>query len=401
MTNSAYTLPTTTRKHSEDTMSDYMEINNDDAEAGSILMSLSQQPKQNTKPSPPPSANSTNTMSIRNLLGDSDEGTKHCVPYQTKPMETATAIATTAQQEAKEIPPTYTERRQFTHGMHAQTTSPTLPAASSRMRSTSSPVKNPTESYNWQQQQLDSPPHTYHPQTTQHQYQQLQQQHQRQQHNQYQQHQQHQHQQHQQHQQQQPIKKPYHRQEYQSSYSQQSYQSMKNNPKVRRNALHAYISYMTYSDLTRMKSSRPHPSYSYNVTPPMGKQQYHHPERPPPPPASTAIYERPPPAKQQQQQSQYQQQPPLTAFLKHPHVDPPATVTTPTTPRPNPSLPSIDNHHPPQHHQHHHHLHRPHSMDYVHAHDQQHHPHPYHSPPLPQPQYRQAYPVLPYPPKHP
>ncbi|CAO3600615.1 unnamed protein product [Absidia cylindrospora] len=375
MTNSTYTLPTATRKHSEDNMPDYMEMDNDDAEAGSILMSLSQQPKQNTKPSPPPSSNSTNTMSIRNLLGDSDEGTKRSVPYQTKPREMATTIATTTPQEAKEIPPTYTERRQFTHGMHAQTTSPTLPAASSRMRSTYSPVKKPTESYNWQQQQHSSPPHTYHPQTMQHQQQQQQhqqQQHQQQKQNQYQQHQ------HQHHQHQLSIKKSYHRHDYQSSYSQQSYQSMKNNPKVRRNALHAYISYMTYSDLTRMKSGRPHPSHSYNVTPLTGKQQYQHPAPPP-------TYERPPSAQQQQQQ--YQQQPPLTAFLKHPHVDPPTAVTTPTTPRPNPSLPSIDNHHN-------------HPIDYTHAHHHHHH-HPYHSPPLPQPQYRQAYPVLPYPPKHP
>jgi hypothetical protein len=65
MTNSTYTLSTTNRKLSND----YMEINTDDAEAGSILMSLSQQPKSNIKPPSPPPTTTTNTMSIRNLLG--------------------------------------------------------------------------------------------------------------------------------------------------------------------------------------------------------------------------------------------------------------------------------------------------------------------------------------------
>ncbi|KAI8344548.1 hypothetical protein BC941DRAFT_408906 [Chlamydoabsidia padenii] len=113
------------------------------------------------------------------------------------------------------------------------------------------------------------------------------------------------------------------------SYSQQSFQSMKKNPKIRRNALHAYISYMTYSDLVRTKAnSTSH--HTYNRQPmtkqhiPAGitemKTEHHHP-------------------------SPHQHQPPLTAFLKQ-YADPQPSihqsVSTPTTPRPKQVLPSLD-----------------------------------------------------------
>jgi hypothetical protein len=45
---------------------DYMDINSDEAEAGSILLSLSQHSKKHKEA---PSTTTTNSMSIRNLLG--------------------------------------------------------------------------------------------------------------------------------------------------------------------------------------------------------------------------------------------------------------------------------------------------------------------------------------------
>lgn len=63
MTDSIYSV---NRESSSIAGPDYMNINSDEAEAGSILLSLSQQSKQRTEA---PSSTITNSMSIRNLLG--------------------------------------------------------------------------------------------------------------------------------------------------------------------------------------------------------------------------------------------------------------------------------------------------------------------------------------------
>ncbi|ORZ14615.1 hypothetical protein BCR42DRAFT_417296 [Absidia repens] len=201
----------------------------------------------------------------------------------------------------KEISQTYA------NGMHGRySISTILPDAPPPMRST---AQRQSESYDWQHQQQPSY-NTHHQQQDR-----------------YQQHSINQHHQHptRQQQQLQSIKQPYTRYDPQ----QQRYQSMRKHPKIRRNALHAYISYMTYSDLKRMKSNSQQP----HGTQLMSKQGSHSPsaplsEEPAAPVLSSSV---------QQQQHHPHHQPPLTAFLKD-TVDP----AIPTTPIPKPSLPQIE-----------------------------------------------------------
>ncbi|KAI8098636.1 uncharacterized protein BX664DRAFT_319232 [Halteromyces radiatus] len=337
MTNSVYTSSTIKNEQHEDP--DYMDINPDEVEAGSILMSLSQH-KQHTQ-----QTTITNTMSISNLLGNNDdekvetsnrtqlkmdvrtiitptEGTM----YEKKEMACSRCtklyfplkicIGTLKQPNkvnspfiliSKKVPPAYPEKSQSgIEDMHAASYS--LPIASTRIKSDSLARnfsgQTSLESSTWQQR---SPAHTHY---TQQQEQRHHQQHHLQCQQQYQSHQ-HQHQYHQQqyhHQQQQ-----HHQYNQPPSYSQQSFQSMKNNPKIRRNMLHAFISYMTYSDMARQKSNR---SISYPHANPPIKQHTEH---------------------------TMQQHPPLTAFLKH-NVDP---HVIPSTPRPQ--QPPLNHSHPSYH----------------------------------------------------
>ncbi|KAI9300260.1 hypothetical protein BJ944DRAFT_30307 [Cunninghamella echinulata] len=70
MTNSLYTHhhpPNNKNIKKENERSEYMDINADEAEAGSILMSLSQQTKK------PKETSTNNTMSIQNLLGAEEQ----------------------------------------------------------------------------------------------------------------------------------------------------------------------------------------------------------------------------------------------------------------------------------------------------------------------------------------
>ncbi|SAM03240.1 hypothetical protein [Absidia glauca] len=291
MTHSHHTFASTKGKQSQQEGNrpapEYMDINTDDAEAGSILMSLSQHPKKvmtsATKPIPssnsPASSRIASTMSIRNLLGEDDKRPEPASRKQSILNDDAPVYPRARQEgtmhrhpevipEASSPPSGYSLERRQPYGMyHAQPSS--LPP-STHMRSTGIAAHGPSESYDWQQR-----PAAYH-------------------------------------QQQRPIKHlpPPHRHDPPPSYAQQSYHSMKKNPKIRRNALHAYISYMTYSDLMRTR---------VNLTsqqPPVIKQHI---------PTSITDHH----------------QPPLTAFLKQ-YVEPPSfqqSVTTPTTPRPKQAFP--------------------------------------------------------------
>ncbi|CAO3590749.1 unnamed protein product [Absidia cylindrospora] len=329
MTNSVYTLSPIKKEPSTTNAPDYMDINSDEAEAGSILMALSQHTKRSER------STTMNTMSIRNLLDNEDEHTAtnqaqskmdgHMLTGTTRPPN-----AHTYPEATKEISQAYANRM---HGHYS--TSTTLPDAPTPMRSTS---QRQSESYDWQHKQQPSYNTQHHPQDR------------------YQQYPINHHHQHSTHQQQQPqsIKQPYNRYDPQ----QQRYQSMRKHPKIRRNALHAYISYMTYSDLKRMKSNSQQP-HGRQL---MSKQVIHSSpaplsEEPAAPILSSSV---------QQQHHHPHHQPPLTAFLKD-TADP----AIPSTPIPKPSLPQIESRRP--------------SNDWP--------SHHYHSSPPPQRPYRHPYPT--------
>ncbi|SAM00416.1 hypothetical protein [Absidia glauca] len=283
MTNAIYSV---NRDSSSVAGQDYMDINSDEAEAGSILLSLSQHSKKHKET---PSTTTTNSMSIRNLLGDNDDEQQRCLatpsyqdqyqmnskePYKRHtdphPSQT-TAHHYVATRSSKDTSTNLDRRPHHPHSMHAPSTSTTPSAAATAPHVTAlsiSAQQKPSESLEWKQHPYAHPPQhdgrnlpsATHSQPT-------------------------------------------------STYSQQSYQSMKKDPKIRRNALHAYISYMTYSDLARIKATRTYPIQSYTTQQPMTK---HHP-------------------------SSMQHQWPLTAYLKHqqePHYPSPPAYQHPYPPAP-------------------------------------------------------------------
>ncbi|KAI8066423.1 hypothetical protein BC940DRAFT_302812 [Gongronella butleri] len=332
---------------------DYFNLNKDEAEAGSILMSLSQQPPSAAKPS--------NSMAISNLLGgnEHDEPTNRSQTVEIQKFETLSMNEDMHRQPetAMERPAMYAERQTQSYRQEKQPAHPAS-VASTMTRHRSHSLTSPSDAYpshpNFATYTPPPGKQTYYamPQQAAH-----------------------------------PAAgnaaTAYHRHyDRRPSYSQQSYQSMRNNPKIRRNALHAYISYMTYSDLVKQNINRlsPRPgmytqpsSHAHGspsllkqpVTPlptsmdrmvPMASgpggvtpgahphahyaphaQHHHHPHHPhhPPPPMQTPPPQPPshPHPQQQPQQARYAASPPpapssssppqpLTAFLKH---------STPTT----------------------------------------------------------------------
>ncbi|CAO3642228.1 unnamed protein product [Cunninghamella echinulata] len=229
-----------------------MDINADEAEAGSILMSLSQQTKK-----PKETSTTNNTMSIQNLLGAEEQVEAKQTKWNTDNMHRFP-------ETTKEI---YPERMQYNNNniMHAAspphpTATTSLPLPPSRNRSSPPPPSSSNIRYLYDSQ---------------------------------------------------PI-------QHSHSQQQQPLQSMRNNPKVKRNALHAYISYMTYSDMAKQKSNK---HLSYNNSTPMAN--------PPIAPLPTFSSDRATPTHHPL---------PLTAYLKQ-HID----TSLPSTPRPQPYHP----HHQP------------------------------------------------------
>ncbi|CAO3619241.1 unnamed protein product [Cunninghamella blakesleeana] len=314
MTNSLYTQQQTNIKKENEQSTEFMNINADEAEAGTILMSLSQQTKKTPTIHSLPT---TKTMSIRNLLGEEKEEEKEEIikSKQTEWNNAETNVhhhSILLSNDMHRYPETtkeihshlYPERIQYNHHHHSNN--------NHIIHSNPSPHPTATTS-------LPLPPPSHHRSDT------IQQQQQQKRYL-------YSHSSHS------PIKSI---QDQHTSFSQQPLQSMRSNPKVKRNALHAYISYMTYSDMTKQKPNNPMTYHHHQQ-----HQQHHHHQssmvNPPITPLPTNFSSDrshspsfPPPS------STLHPSLPLTAYLKQ-HMDPPSSTS-----QPHPSSTMI-HHHPRQ-----------------------------------------------------
>ncbi|ORX58776.1 hypothetical protein DM01DRAFT_1381442 [Hesseltinella vesiculosa] len=332
------------------TESEYLDINKDEAEAGSILMSLSQQTSRK------PSAKPSNSMSISNLLGGNEEPSKHLQTVEIKKFETLSMNEDMHRNSETSIERPYSERQQhhalpphpyMSEDFHASNALPAVPASVQanfgRHRSHSLTASAPAEKLQSMAYSSYTPPpakqHSFpHP----------------------------------------PPASAHQRGfDHRASHSQQPHLSMRNNLKVRRNALHAYISYITYSDLVRQNTNRfPIRSNSYTAHSSALIKQ-------PVTPLPTTV----------------DRMPDMTAVSSAPSRHPSVLSRTPSSSmaspaaavrhRPSEPLPLSYQSSPP-----------PASASPpqpLTAYLKQQHPPPDHSSPLPQPTQRYSYPVLPHP----
>ncbi|KAI8337023.1 hypothetical protein BC941DRAFT_426417 [Chlamydoabsidia padenii] len=264
MTKPLYTLSSIKREPSPVPGTDYMDINPDEVEAGSILLSLSQHTKQNKDTK---STTTTNTMSIRNLLGDNDDEQQNPVSGPTirdqYQMNAHPYVTTRLSKEMHRYPET-TKKKPAVSDMYMDERPHYHTHVPSTLTTPSAQQRHSESSFDWKQRHYPQQDLANYTSTNQ-------------------------------------------------TYPQQSYQSMKKDPKIRRNALHAYISYMTYSDLARIKSNRAYPTHSHSTQPPkqqpqQQQQQQQH-NRHPHHSSSTPLSDRP---------STMPHQWPLTAYLTHP-----------------------------------------------------------------------------------